>query len=69
MAIESLPVLGMTCNNCARTVQRTLAAVPGVTKVEVDLKGASARVEYDAGLVTREKLAAAVRDVGYEVPA
>ena len=43
--------------------------MPGVTKVSVDLKTASARVEYDSGLVTRPVLEAAVRDLGYEVPA
>lgn len=71
MAIDTLqlPVHGMTCGNCARSVERTLAATPGVTKVNVDLQGAKATVEYDTGLVTPKVLAHAVRDLGYEVPA
>jgi Cu+-exporting ATPase len=64
-----LPVRGMTCGNCARSVERTLASTPGVTKASVDLHGSSATVEYDSGLVTPEVLANAVRDLGYEVPA
>ncbi len=70
MAIETLhlPVLGMTCDNCARSVEKMLGAVPGVTKVKVDLKQSAADVEYDSGLVTRGVLANAVRDLGYEVP-
>ncbi len=64
-----LPVRGMTCGNCARSVERTLAATPGVTKVSVDLQGATDTVEYDSGLVTPDVLANAVRDLGYEVPA
>ncbi len=64
-----LPVRGMTCGNCARSVERTLASTPGVTKVSVDLQGATATVEYDSGLVTPDVLAGAVRDLGYEVPA
>lgn len=59
----------MTCGNCARTVERALASTPGVTKVSVDLQGASATVEYDVSLVKPEALAEAVRDLGYEVPA
>lgn len=59
----------MTCGNCARSVERTLASVPGVTKASVDLQGASSTVEYDDRLVTPEVLASAVRDLGYEVPA
>ena len=71
MAIETLhlTVRGMTCANCARTVERKLAATPGVTKAVVDLNGAAANVEYDVGLVNPEVLVQAVRSLGYEVPA
>lgn len=71
MAIETLnlPVQGMTCGNCARSVERTLAATPGVTKALVELQGGRAIVEYDPALVKREVLEKAVRDLGYEVPA
>ncbi len=71
MATETLnlPVHGMTCDNCARSVEKTLSAVPGVTKVKVDLKQSAAAVDYDNALVKPEVLANAVRDLGYEVPA
>ena len=64
-----LAVKGMTCNNCARSVELKLASTPGVTKATVDLKAEQARVEYDADLVKPEVLANAVRQLGYEVPA
>ena len=67
--IISLPVRGMTCANCARSVERRLAGTPGVTKAAVDLQAASATVEYDADVVKPEMLASAVRALGYEVPA
>jgi len=71
MAIEvlDLPVRGMTCGNCARSVEQTLAATPGVTKVSVELESGRAAVEYDPSLVTREVLINAVRELGYEVAA
>ena len=71
MAIETLhlTVRGMTCGNCARTVERKLSGTPGVTKAVVDLNGASATVEYDIGLVKPEVLADAVRELGYDVAA
>ena len=71
MSIETLnlPVRGMTCGNCARSVERTLASTPGVTKVLVEFEGGRAVVEFDPSLVTREVLVNAVRDLGYEVPA
>jgi copper chaperone CopZ len=64
-----LSVLGMTCYNCTRAVERTLASTPGVIKASVDLEGARATVEYDVDLVNPEVLADAVRDLGYEVAA
>jgi len=59
----------MTCGNCARSVEQTLAATPGVTKVSVELESGRAAVEYDPSLVTREVLINAVRELGYEVAA
>jgi copper chaperone CopZ len=65
----NLPVRGMTCGNCARSVERTLASTPGVTKALVELQGERAIVEYDPELVKPEVLVNAIRDLGYEVPA
>jgi copper chaperone CopZ len=71
MAIQTvnLAVRGMTCGNCARSVERKLASTPGVTKVSVDLKSALATVEYEVDLVKPEALANEVRQLGYEVAA
>jgi copper chaperone CopZ len=59
----------MICANCARSVERKLAATLGVTKATVDLQAATATVEYDADVVKPETLAGAVRALGFEVPA
>lgn len=63
-----MTVKGMTCANCARSVERKLASTPGVTKATVDLKAEQAHVEYDTDLVKPEVLTNAVRQLGYEVP-
>ena len=64
-----LTVNGMTCGNCARSVERKLTATPGVSKATVDLVNANAIVDYDASVVTPAALADAVRQIGFEVPA
>ena len=71
MAVETvnLAVRGMTCGNCARSVERKLSSTPGVTKASVDLTSATATVEYDPDLVKPEVLANEVRRLGYEVAA
>ena len=49
MATETLnlAVGGMSCGNCARSVERTLEGTPGVTKARVEFEGGRAMVEYD----------------------
>lgn len=63
MATSSYPVTGMTCASCVRRVERALAAVPGVTGVQVDLARERATVEH--GGVAPGALAAAVAAKGY----
>lgn len=64
-----LDVRGMSCANCARSIEKKLASTPGVTKASVDLGSARATVEYDTDLVKPDTLTKAVRDLGYEVAA
>jgi copper chaperone CopZ len=68
-SIVRLSVHGMTCANCVRSVERKLAATPGVGKASVDLTSGSAEVEYDPARVNPETLAGAIRQLGYEVGA
>lgn len=69
MAAESLnlTVRGMTCANCARSVERKLSGTPGVTKAVVELQGERAVVEYDTDMVKPEVLKNAIRELGYDV--
>ena len=63
-----LPIGGMTCAACARTVEMQLAHSPGVAKASVNFATRTASVSYNPAETGVEKLVAAVEDVGYEVP-
>jgi Cu+-exporting ATPase len=63
-----LPIGGMTCAACARTVERQLAGSPGVEKASVNFATKIASVSYNPAETRIEDLVAAVEDVGYEVP-
>ena len=69
MSLETvkIPVEGMTCGNCARTVERKLSTRPGVTKAQVDLAGGLATVEFDADLTRLPDLVNAIQQLGYRV--
>ena len=64
-----LPIGGMTCAACARTVERQLGSTEGVRKVSVNFATRTASVTYDSGLTRVESLIRAVEGVGFEVPA
>lgn len=64
-----LPIGGMTCAACARTVERQLGGTAGVERASVNFATRIASVRFDADRLRVENLVAAVEDVGYEVPA
>ncbi len=58
-----LAIEGMTCEHCVMAVRRALSRVSGVEAVEVNLEHGEALVR---GVVSAEKLTAAVADEGYQ---
>jgi copper chaperone len=66
METTILKVKGMSCGGCVKSVTGVLTALPGVAKADVSLEKGEARVEYDQGRVTREQMAGAIEDAGFE---
>ncbi|MBK6427515.1 MAG: heavy metal translocating P-type ATPase [Blastocatellia bacterium] len=60
-----LPITGMSCAACARTIEKTLSKAPGVRSANVNFATSRATVEYDPRATKVGDLAAQVRDVGY----
>src|SRR5438046_689748 len=57
-------VRGMTCASCASTVERAIAALPGVRRVVVNLATETATIDPSDGL-DPAAVARAVSDAGY----
>ena len=62
-----LPVTGMTCANCALTIERSLGKTQGVKEARVNLASEKAVISYDPSLVGGEGLVGSIRDAGYDV--
>ena len=69
MARWTFPVEGMTCASCVARVEKALSRVEGVKEASVNLATKTATVAADPMKTGPEKLATAIRDSGYEVPA
>ena len=62
-----LPIAGMTCNNCANTIARSLRRVEGVLEADASYANERARVRYLPSMVEVSDIKRAVRDAGYSV--
>ena len=63
-----LPVGGMTCAACARSIELSLAATPGVARASVNLATETATVEYDPARAQVRDFVGAIEELGYSVP-
>ncbi len=64
--IKTIYIEGMQCNHCKMTVEKALAAIDEVTKVEVDLEGKKAIIE-SIQEIEDSKLKDIIEEVGFEV--
>jgi copper chaperone len=66
VSTSSYTVTGMTCGHCVTAVTEEVAALPGVTAVDVDLASGGLTVTSDTP-VDDAAVQAAVEEAGYEV--
>lgn len=62
-----LPITGMTCANCARTVERTLSKAPGIESVNVNFATERAQVTFDPAALKIAEMIERVDKAGYGV--
>ena len=60
-----LGITGMTCSSCQAVIERSLAALPGVSTAVVNLAAETATVEYDPAVISIDELIGAIKGAGY----
>ena len=63
----TLPVTGMTCANCAATIERNLKKLPTAANVNVNLASERATLEFDPAQLNRDQIIARIEKAGYGV--
>ncbi len=63
----TLPVTGMTCANCAATIERNVRKLPGVSIANVNLANEKLTVAYDPVQLDEHGIIARVVKVGYGI--
>ena len=64
----TLPVTGMTCANCAATIERNVRKLPGVDVANVNLASEKLTVTFDPAQLDEHGIIARVERIGYGIP-
>jgi Cd2+/Zn2+-exporting ATPase len=64
---EALPIGGLDCADCARTLENSLGRLDGVLWASANFATATLAVEYDAERVDRSAILSRIRALGYDV--
>ena len=62
-----MPVIGMTCANCATTIERNAKKVDGVGDAVVNYGNEKVTITYDAAITSPQAIIERIRRAGYDV--
>ena len=63
----SISITGMTCTNCAATIEKGLADTPGIEHADVNFASEKASIQYDPNKVSLSKIKDTISELGYGV--
>ena len=63
----TLPILGMSCTNCARAIERNLGKIEGVLSAHVNFGAEQVHVKYDPSRTGFKEILGQIRQAGYDV--
>lgn len=62
---QQFKISGMTCANCALTIEKGVRRIPGVKSAAVNFASEKLSMELDPALVTEKDILARIEDLGY----
>jgi Cu+-exporting ATPase len=63
----SIPVVGMTCVNCAANIERSVRKLDGVQEASVNFASERVTLTYDGSLLGMDDIVGRIRKAGYDV--
>jgi P-type Cu+ transporter len=63
----TLNIGGMSCINCAHTIEKELAKLNGVTQATVNLAAEQALIDYNPDIIIQETIETTITNAGYHV--
>ena len=64
---QTLPVTGMTCANCANTIERNVRKLAGIDSAKVNFAAEQLNVDYDSADLKLDDIVKQIKRAGYGV--
>lgn len=64
---KQFQIAGMTCANCPQKIKKALIGLPGVKTASVSYETGSARIEFDPGRTSFDRIKTVIGELGYQV--
>ena len=64
---QTYPVLGMTCAVCVAKIEKVLGSTDGIDDASVNFASENLTISYDDEIISLEKIAKIIKDIGYEL--
>jgi copper chaperone len=69
MTTVTILVPEIHCDHCKHSLEGALAPLPGVSAAAVDVAARTVTVDVDEAVTGTDRIVAAIKEQGYEVPA
>jgi Cu+-exporting ATPase len=64
----TIPVTGMHCANCVKTIERNVRKLEGIDEASVNYATEKLDVTFDQSQINLDTIVSRIREVGYNVP-
>lgn len=61
-----IDIEGMVCHSCVNNIETSIKDKPGIVEIKVSLEDNNGRVKYDSTVITPEKIADMIDDMGFD---
>src|ERR1044072_701502 len=68
IAVEGIPVHGMTCQSCVRSITNAVSSLFGISNIAVSLDNEEATVSFDSSKITKSTIIETIENCGFNVP-
>src|ERR1043165_9379674 len=68
IAVEVIPVYGMTCQSCVRSITNAVSSLSGISNIAVSLDNEEATVSFDSSKITKSTIIETIENCGFNVP-